>query len=82
MPNSNNQNNLSSGKSDSVFVNKRFPIGISSFKKIIEGNYLFADKSLFIKDVIENGAKVILITRPRRFGKLAHEVLLIRGCEN
>jgi len=47
----------------------RSPIGISDFKELIQGNYLFADKSLFVKDVIEDGAKVILIPRPRRFGK-------------
>lgn len=45
------------------------PVGISNFKKLITGKYLFADKTLFIKDIIENGAKVIVITRPRRFGK-------------
>lgn len=47
----------------------RFPIGISDFKELIEGDYLFADKSLLIKDIMEDGAKVILVTRPRRFGK-------------
>ena len=47
----------------------RLPIGISDFKELIEGEYLFADKSLFIKEIIEDGAKVIVITRPRRFGK-------------
>lgn len=47
----------------------RLPIGISDFKELITGGYVFADKSLFVKEVIEDGAKVILITRPRRFGK-------------
>jgi len=47
----------------------RLPVGIDDFKKLIEGGYLFADKSLFIKDVMDDGAEVILITRPRRFGK-------------
>ena len=31
--------------------------------------YLFVDKSLLVKDIIDESAKVILITRPRRFGK-------------
>ena len=48
---------------------KKIPIGIDSFNEIISDNYYFADKSLFIKDVIEDGSKVILIPRPRRFGK-------------
>mgnify|MGYP000848190005 FL=1 len=48
---------------------KKVPIGIDSFNEIISDNYYFADKSLFIKDVIEDGSKVLLIPRPRRFGK-------------
>ena len=41
----------------------------SDFKELIEGEYLFADKTLFIKDIVDDGSKVIVITRPRRFGK-------------
>jgi hypothetical protein len=47
----------------------RLPIGISDFQKLITGKYQFADKTLLIKDIIDDGAGVILITRPRRFGK-------------
>lgn len=47
----------------------RFPIGVSNFKELIEGQYYFADKTLFVKEVMQDGAKVILVTRPRRFGK-------------
>lgn len=47
----------------------KLPIGISDFEELIKGGYLFADKSLLIKDIIENGAKVILMTRPRHFGR-------------
>ena len=48
---------------------KKIPIGIDSFNELITGNYYFADKTLFIKDIIEEGSKVLLIPRPRRFGK-------------
>ena len=47
----------------------RLPMGVSDFKKLITDNYHFVDKTLFIKEVIQDGADVILITRPRRFGK-------------
>ena len=47
----------------------RLPHGVSDFKKLVQGNYKFVDKTLFIKDIINDGADVILITRPRRFGK-------------
>ena len=47
----------------------KLPIGISDFKELIKGEYQFTDKSLLLKEVINDSAKVILITRPRRFGK-------------
>lgn len=31
--------------------------------------YYYVDKTLFIRDIIDRNAKVLLITRPRRFGK-------------
>lgn len=45
------------------------PIGVDSFRKIIEGKYYWIDKTLFIKDLLDNKNEVTLITRPRRFGK-------------
>ncbi|MBV7275115.1 AAA family ATPase [Clostridium sp. PL3] len=48
---------------------KRIQVGTSDFKELIEGNNYFVDKSLLIKEFIENGAKIILTPRPRRFGK-------------
>lgn len=48
---------------------KKIPIGISDFKKIIEGDYYYVDKTLLIKELQESSGEVILIPRPRRFGK-------------
>ncbi len=48
---------------------KKMPIGISDFKNMIEGNYCYVDKSLFIKEVVDRGDSIILLPRPRRFGK-------------
>lgn len=48
---------------------KILPVGISDFRKIIEEQYYFVDKSLLIKEIINSGAEVTLLTRPRRFGK-------------
>ncbi|MCU0287528.1 MAG: ATP-binding protein [Acidobacteria bacterium] len=48
---------------------KKLAVGESDFKKIISGNYYYVDKSLFIKDIIDRGHNIILIPRPRRFGK-------------
>ncbi len=48
---------------------KKILLGISDFKEMIESNSYYIDKSLLIKEIIENGNKVILFPRPRRFGK-------------
>jgi len=46
---------------------KKLPIGISNFKEIIENNYYYVDKTNFIESILEEGFKVELFTRPRRF---------------
>ncbi|SFA99730.1 AAA family ATPase [Clostridium frigidicarnis] len=48
---------------------KPLPIGVDNFKDLIINNYYYVDKTLLIKDIIDNKAKVNLFTRPRRFGK-------------
>ena len=50
-------------------MTKTFAIGESDFKKVITGNHYYVDKSLFIKDIIDRGELILLIPRPRRFGK-------------
>lgn len=47
----------------------KIPIGIEFYKRMIDNDYYFVDKTLLIKDLIDNGAYVSLFTRPRRFGK-------------
>ena len=48
---------------------KKLPVGKSDFKEIIEGNYCYVDKTLFIKEVIDKGDTILVVPRPRRFGK-------------
>ena len=50
-------------------MKKKLPIGISNFKEIIERDYYYFDKTKFIENLFEDGFKVNLFTRPRRFGK-------------
>ena len=57
-------------------MKKQILTGEESFKKIIEGNYFYIDKTLFIKELLENRGKVTLITRPRRFGKTMNMSML------
>ena len=49
---------------------KSIGIGTELFHKLIEKNHYYVDKTPFIKTVFEdNDVDVMLITRPRRFGK-------------
>lgn len=50
-------------------INNKYPLGISDFAEIVEIGATLIDKTMFVKDIMENYAKAILITRPRRFGK-------------
>ena len=50
-------------------MKKKLPIGISDFKKVIEGNYYYFDKTEMISNIMEEAGEVKLFTRPRRFGK-------------
>jgi len=47
----------------------KLPIGYDNFQEIISNKLDYVDKTLFIKDIIDDSAKVVLIARPRRFGK-------------
>ena len=51
-------------------------IGISDFKMLRLRNNYFIDKSMYIKDIIDNQSGVVLITRPRRFGKTLNMSML------
>ena len=50
-------------------MRKKLPIGIDGFEKIRRNDFYYADKSMFIADLLENWGEVNLFTRPRRFGK-------------
>lgn len=44
------------------------PVGITSYKEAVTECY-YVDKTLFIKEILDDHSKVYLFTRPRRFGK-------------
>ncbi|MGP1416133.1 MAG: AAA family ATPase, partial [Treponema sp.] len=47
---------------------RNMPIGIQSFSSMIEGNYVYVDKTQFISK-LEILGRAYFLTRPRRFGK-------------
>ena len=57
-------------REDSVVYNRKrpCPVGITSYKEVSNECY-YVDKTLLIRDIIDNHSKVYLFTRPRRFGK-------------
>ena len=46
----------------------RYPIGIQTFREIVEGGYLYIDKTGIVHDLAES-YKYVFLSRPRRFGK-------------
>jgi len=48
---------------------KKIPIGVENFKEIINNNCYYVDKTKFIEKILNDGSKIKLFTRPRRFGK-------------
>ena len=51
-------------------------IGTSDFKKLRLKQYYYIDKTEYIKHIIDNKSEVILVTRPRRFGKTLNMSML------
>ena len=48
---------------------KNLPIGIQTFRDIIQNDYLYVDKTEKIFDLVKNPKGVYFLSRPRRFGK-------------
>ena len=48
---------------------KLCPLGMAVFSEIIEGNYLYVDKTCQIYNMTHNQGKYVFLSRPRRFGK-------------
>jgi len=48
---------------------KRLPIAKTELKEIVEGNFLYVDKTEFVKHLLDDGHKYYFLSRPRRFGK-------------
>ena len=50
-------------------MRKKLPVGIENFEEFSSEDFYYVDKTLFIKELLQNWGKVNLFTRPRRFGK-------------
>ncbi len=61
---------------------KKISIGVEDFKRIIERNGYFVDKTMLIKELIDSETQVTLFTRPRRFGKTLNQFMIRRFFED
>ena len=50
-------------------LQRLYPIGIQTFSKIREGNYLYIDKTEYIYQMTHSASSYVFLSRPRRFGK-------------
>ena len=50
-------------------------VGFDDVKRLIESG-IYIDKSLFVRDMLQDSSGVLLITRPRRWGKFSNMSLL------
>ena len=81
-----NNNNKNPGKITETsrgenMKHKPLPIGVEDFKRLVDNEYYFVDKTLMIKELLENKETVNLFTRPRRFGKTLNMSMLQRFFE-
>jgi hypothetical protein len=61
---------------------KGIPIGHEDFKRIVNEDCYFVDKTLLIEELLESKAQTTLLTRPRRFGKTLNLSMLRRFFED
>ena len=59
-----------------IMIRKILPSGIDNFKELIDNDFYYIDKTLLIKEILDNNNKIDLITRPRRFGKTLNMSML------
>ena len=57
-------------------IKKKLPIGIENFAKLQSEDFYYVDKTMLIKELLDNWAEVNLFTRPRRFGKTLNMSML------
>ncbi len=57
-------------------MDKKVNLGYDNFRELMQDDCYYVDKSLLIRDIIMEKSKVLLFTRPRRFGKTLNMSML------
>ena len=63
-------------------MKKAIPIGYEDIKELIDKNLYYVDKTMTLKDFLDDHANVIQFTRPRRFGKTLNQSMFRRFFED
>ncbi|MCC8371798.1 MAG: AAA family ATPase, partial [Rickettsia endosymbiont of Pseudomimeciton antennatum] len=61
--------NISNRKTNANSKPPKMMVGTDEFYDLLVNSDIFVDKSLMIKELLEDSGKVTLVTRPRRWGK-------------
>ncbi|WP_341757412.1 AAA family ATPase [Candidatus Tisiphia endosymbiont of Ditula angustiorana] len=75
----NTESELTSENENIVIPKMR--VGDDDFKSLLFNSDIFVDKSLLVKEIIEDSGSVVLITRPRRWGKSLNMDMIRRFLE-
>lgn len=52
-----------------TMAQRLYPVGIQTFTKIREGDYIYIDKTEYVYRMTHSGLSSVFLSRPRRFGK-------------
>ena len=48
---------------------KKLPYGISDYERLVENDYYYVDKTMYIEKLENLAERYIMFLRPRKFGK-------------
>ena len=54
---------------EAVWQHRLYPVGIQTFRKVREGNFLYVDKTEYVYRMTHGSSPYVFLSRPRRFGK-------------
>ena len=49
---------------------KKLPYGISDYERLVENDYYYVDKTMYIEKLEDLAERYIMFLRPRKFGKI------------
>jgi len=57
-------------------LKKKLAVAIDDYRELVETNKYFVDKTSLIEELLNRDEKILLITRPRRFGKTLNMTMI------